>query len=96
MDNPFAKFTLQEKLQFIEAWKQGDQKARTFFDNYLRKVKRTTQGDGKGLLRHKSTMSPIEDWLRREECRRVDGNAWNPDYAKFAHRDLGDRGLVTK
>jgi len=93
--NPFSKFTLQEKLQFIEAWKSGDPKARTFFDNYLRKSKRVTQGDGRGLLRHKSTMSVIEDFLRREECMKVDGNPWNPDYAKFAHKELSSRGLTS-
>jgi len=96
MENPFNKFSLQEKLQFIEAWKKGDPKARTFFDSYLRKSKRVTQGDGKGFLKHKSTMSNIEDFLRRQECMAVDGNAWNPDYAKFAHRELSERGLTTK
>jgi len=87
---------MQQKLQFIEAWKKGDPRARNFFDNYLRMSKRQTQGDGRGTLRHRSTMSNIEDWLRREECKAVDGNSWNPDYAKFAHKELKDRGLYTK
>jgi len=94
--NPFNKLSMPEKMQFLEAWKKGDPKARTFFDNYLRENKRHMVGDGQGLLRHKSSMSVIEDWLRREECRAVDGNAWNPDYAKFAHKELSGRGLTSK
>jgi hypothetical protein len=93
MQNPFSKFTTQEKLQFIEAWKKGDPKARTFFDNYLRKSKRAASG-GNGMWRHKSTMSNIEDFLRRQECMAVDGNPWNADYSKFAQKELKQRGLA--